>query len=610
MKVQISIKFKLLLLTSGLVTAALLANHYLSVEEFKKDKIAYVFDTSLASAQNTAAQIRGDLNFGIDRVRTYLREFSPQSQEFSSAAKSSFTLDQFLAELRVYQLDPDQGRYVLRDQLERSGENEEPWVTEALKQRTLQQDLTLNLDPSRRDRWSLGISVPAEDGGAPTLAFAVFQQGQFLEHFFSPRMQNIYLVDETGDVVIAPARSPHRIEEGLLSSSMQKIFSDLRGNVLVREVNELLVSVNQVGAGNLSAVSIVPKAAALEGLQLITVKSAVLVAVLIAIAIIFSVLGSNQLTANIFRLYDTMKLVTNGHLEARAQVKSQDEIGVLAQGFNHMTAELQRLLSETAEKARMASELQTARTVQSTLFPEPIFENQRVKVHGYYEPASECGGDWWHYYLQDHKLYLWIGDATGHGVPAALITSAARSASSVLECLPDLPTDQAMALMNKAVCETSRGQVMMTFFLGVLDLETGWLKYTSASHDPPYVIPYKETGLKKRDLLPLMDSEGKRLGEGLESQYQQAEIQLNPGDRIFLYTDGVTELVGPDGSQWGERELLKVLLESANAKQSLAESLGAVAQGVETFRKDADLADDVTYFFVEWNRVSGETPMV
>ncbi len=610
MKVQISIKFKLLLLTSGLVTAALLANHYLSVEEFKKDKIAYVFDTSLASAQNTAAQIRGDLNFGIDRVRTYLREFSPQSQEFSSAAKSSFTLDQFLAELRVYQLDPDQGRYVLRDQLERSGENEEPWVTEALKQRTLQQDLTLNLDPSRRDRWSLGISVPAEDGGAPTLAFAVFQQGQFLEHFFSPRMQNIYLVDETGDVVIAPARSPHRIEEGLLSSSMQKIFSDLRGNVLVREVNELLVSVNQVGAGNLSAVSIVPKAAALEGLQLITVKSAVFVAVLIAIAIIFSVLGSNQLTANIFRLYDTMKLVTNGHLEARAQVKSQDEIGVLAQGFNHMTAELQRLLSETAEKARMASELQTARTVQSTLFPEPIFENQRVKVHGYYEPASECGGDWWHYYLQDHKLYLWIGDATGHGVPAALITSAARSASSVLECLPDLPTDQAMALMNKAVCETSRGQVMMTFFLGVLDLETGWLKYTSASHDPPYVIPYKETGLKKRDLLPLMDSEGKRLGEGLESQYQQAEIQLNPGDRIFLYTDGVTELVGPDGSQWGERELLKVLLESANAKQSLAESLGAVAQGVETFRKDADLADDVTYFFVEWNRVSGETPMV
>ncbi len=605
MKVQISIKFKLLLLTSGLVTLALLANHYLSVEEFKRDKIAYVFFSSLANAQNTATHIRGDLNFGLERIRSYLRLYNPEGPNFLPRAYENLNEDQFLVDLQVYQLDPDSGRYQLRSRLSRES-GEEMGLSDELIQETLQQEVSLGVDPSRRDRWRLSVTVPVQGGGEPLLASATFQEGQFLDHFFSPKMQNTYLINEFGEVLISPARTPHELDEGLLARSLKELLPDLGSASQVKEINDLLISFSQVGAGNLSAVSLVPRAAALEGLQFITLKSTVLVIVLIAIAIIFSVLGSNQLTANIFRLYDAMKMVTAGNLDSRAQVKSQDEIGVLAQGFNHMTAELQRLLAETAEKARMASELATARTVQSTLFPHPELVTEEVEVQGFYEPASECGGDWWHYYISKERLYLWIGDATGHGVPAALITSAARSASSVLESLPDLSTAEAMRLLNKAVCETSKGQVMMTFFLGCLDLKTGELRYTSASHDPPFLLPQKEGKLSKKDVLPLMDSEGKRLGESLDSEYEEKAVQLNPGDRLFLYTDGVTEIVGPEQSQWGERQLIKTLLHSINSQHSLKQGLEEMKTALSEFKQDTPLADDVTYYFVQLKKVINE----
>ncbi len=103
--------------------------------------------------------------------------------------------------------------------------------------------------------------------------------------------------------------------------------------------------------------------------------------------------------------------------------------------FNIMAAEVSRLLDQTAEKARMESELQTAKTVQETLFPETRAKIGPLAIAGYYEPASECGGDWWHYCQIGNKIFLWIGDATGHGAPAALITSAAKSASTIIERL-------------------------------------------------------------------------------------------------------------------------------------------------------------------------------
>lgn len=359
-----------------------------------------------------------------------------------------------------------------------------------------------------------------------------------------------------------------------------------------------------VGIGNLSVVAFVPKGAALATVKLLAVKSTLFLILLIGFAALVSVLSAHQLTAALKKLFEATRNVAQGNFDIAIPVESEDEVGGLTRGFNQMTQEIKRLLLETAEKTRMESELQTAKTVQSTLFPEMRFTSGPIIIEGFYEPASECGGDWWYYNKVGTKTYLWIGDATGHGVPAALVTSAARSAARILEELPDIPLDQAMSLLNKAINGTSRGKVNMTFFLGAFDEETGILKYCNASHDPPFYIPFKDEDLKKSDILPLMDAAGPRLGESPDSTYSMAEISFHPGDRLVLYTDGVTELRNSEGNLWGERKFIRSLLDTFNQGSSVEAAMQNLAVNIKEYRDQAILEDDVTYFIFQYLPVS------
>jgi HAMP domain-containing protein len=121
--------------------------------------------------------------------------------------------------------------------------------------------------------------------------------------------------------------------------------------------------------------------------------------------------------------------IARGDLRARVDVTSSDEIGVLGENFNVMADRLAILLEETREKATLEKELEVARTIQDTLVPpnEPV-DCGPFNFAGYFQPASQCGGDWWTYHtLKNNRLLLVIGDVTGHGVPAAMITAAAKA---------------------------------------------------------------------------------------------------------------------------------------------------------------------------------------
>ena len=275
------------------------------------------------------------------------------------------------------------------------------------------------------------------------------------------------------------------------------------------------------------------------------------------------------------------------------------KIKVLADGFNTMTGEIKRLLEETAEKARMESELNTARVVQSTLFPEQGLKGKNFEVQGFYEPASECGGDWWYYTESKDSVYLWIGDATGHGVPAALVTSAARSASSVLEQFPEMSVKDIISYLNRAIYQTARGQILMTFLLAKFDKKTGQLIYTKASHDPPFLFPRKEE-LTRDDAVALMGNNSRRLGEKLETEYEETTIQLNQGDRIIFYTDGITEAMNEKQKMWGERRFLKSLTSHFNEQKSLEKTVLGLKQDIDQFCGSEPKHDDVTYFMFEY----------
>jgi sigma-B regulation protein RsbU (phosphoserine phosphatase) len=291
--------------------------------------------------------------------------------------------------------------------------------------------------------------------------------------------------------------------------------------------------------------------------------------------------------------------ISSGDFTKKVLVKSNDEIGSLAESFNLMSKEVSRLLDETAEKARMAGELQTAKTVQETLFPPNLKKFDYVEIAGHYEPASECGGDWWYYTKTDSKLILCIGDATGHGAPAALITSAARSAASVLESF-DLEPQQIMRLLNKAIYDVSKGKVMMTFFLAVIDLETSTLNYCNASHEPPFLVKGGIDQPKKKDLIPLMEVNNSRLGQSPTSDYDQYAMDIEPDDFLLFYTDGIADIQNPKGVALGEREFLKIILKSLTGREHPEKFIQEMNQSLSDYRRNTNLVDDVTFFCVKY----------
>ena len=577
----------------------------LALKTFESDKVAYVFDSTLSHSKSTASQIRSEFKFAVEKVQFYLRGFDGRNFQLHPYNKINIRSDRGLAWLATYH-PQESGPYTKRSEI--SGNiaaavlNEIQGHTQEMVDETLQQKLSVRALTTSGVGWLLGFRFSVGSGKDNAVALAYFREGSFIEPFRASKNQDTYLVSKTGRILVRPEKQTYPLDDKIILAGIGSIQEKLKSpfGILEHPYGEdkaLLISAARVGFGDLQVVSLVTKEAALEAVRLLMFRSLLFLGFLIFVTIFVSVLSSNQLTSSLKNLFLATKKISQGEFDVEIDVRSKDEIGGLADGFNKMAKEISRLVAETAEKARMQSELQTAQLVQSTLFPPVVGDFPQVEIRGYYEPASECGGDWWFYSQIGTKTYLWIGDATGHGVPAALVTSAARSAANVLEEFPDLSPSEVMSMMNRAIYGTSKGQVLMTFFFGIFDEQSKTLTYCNASHDPPYVVPFKgEEKIKKKDLLPLMDVTGKRLGEAPDSKYEQATVELNPGDRIVFYTDGVTELHNAEGDMWGEREFVKTIIKAYNEDPGLETAMTALDDAIDGFRNSAALEDDVTYF--------------
>lgn len=270
-----------------------------------------------------------------------------------------------------------------------------------------------------------------------------------------------------------------------------------------------------------------------------------------------------------------------------------------------ITLENIELLKRTAQSARMEKELETAKLVQDTMFPPPEILLPGLELQSFYTPAGECGGDWWGMLpLKNGKVLLAVGDATGHGVPAALVTATAKAVCSVVhrisEEVPQMAENPAtvMHFLNKAVYESTRGAILMTFFVAVLDPKTGELTYSTASHDPIYWYKMPEGADPKgpgakENIDVLMVEPGPRLGQGPEAQYATATVTMGAADRLVLYTDGLPEAKNPGASdEYGERKFLRSIAKHAHASpKQMREGLLA---DFRAFAQDEPLHDDIT----------------
>lgn len=580
---------------------------------FEDDKIAYVYDSSSNFSHAISSQIKIQLESSLSSNKFLFQEYL-NNQSFSSVARNFFK-DQMSTEvIVVYQVNEATKQFKYLNHLEKS-DGSFVNIKEKLETSLTQEiyyvkgNQRLIYSPYNDERLLYFEKLPPREGGQSLATYfaVMIRIGELYDIFSTVASQKLYLLNKYGIVLLGP--------QEILGQEMKKQiplkFIENKDAVTLNGVEatkdnqgkEYVISYSQVGFGGLTVVSAVLKKKALSALDILLKRSIIFFVLLVAITAIISLFASSTITTAITKLFEATQKVSEGEFNIKVDVKSSDEVGVLADNFNKMAEEVSRLLDQTAEKARMENELQTAKTVQETLFPEAKKTISNLQIAGFYEPASECGGDWWHYCEIGRKVFFWIGDATGHGAPSALITSAAKSAAVIIESL-DVGPGKAMEYLNKCIYEVSRGKLMMTFFIGCYDKLTGIFTYANASHEAPFLLKKSERALKKKDLIPLNEVNSPRLGQSKDSVYLESQLSLGSDDLIFFYTDGIPDIRNVNGDAWGEREFVKSIIESHKGNSEAEEFVALFTSRFQDYRQGTTLVDDVTFFVVKNKNIS------
>ena len=604
-KISLSLRYKLLLLLITLPLISLGLYLVMATDLFQQDKVAYVFDSSATVSRSLATQTRMEMQSAYGALRSIIENFDFAAGDFNAAGKDLFQRSPRVLALALYRRGED-GLYVkqglqAREDKAVAGFLVDDAVIARLRAAAVESGAFAQEYEAKPGALAVAFRLGEKSEAHHMVVIALYEAEDLLGAFETVGIYASFLVNRGGEIAVGGASvvpTDLPLLQNILSSKVNEGTAELK----LSDRKPYLVSYANSGMGDMIVISRVDKSKALKAVEVLVAKSLLFFVVLIASTLLISVFASRKLTATLVELFQATRKLAQGDFTVRVTPKSRDEVGSLAESFNWMASEMSRLMSETAEKVRMEGELYTVRTVQETLFPDADMQFGPVAIRGHFEPASECGGDWWSYSRIGNKIFLYIGDATGHGAPAALITSAARSAAAVIEMMPDVTPAKALTVLNRAIHMTSKGQIMMTFFVACIDLDQNTFTYASASHDPPYLMRRSGEKLVKKDLSPLNDVNGPRLGDQKDFVYQDISLPLTTGDLIFFYTDGILDVQDPEGKKWGERAFLKSLIDSANAGSDVGERVDGLRRKLNEFRAGSSLIDDVTMVMCEFQK--------
>lgn len=604
-KVSISLRYKLLFLLVTLPLLSLGLYLLMATDLFQKDKVAYVFDSSATVSRSLATQTRMEVQTSYATLRTVVENFDFAANDFNASAKDLFAKNPRLHALALLRRE-NSGQYTKLGQLVKDAAPAQKFSNDQAVQQKIREFAVKNAAYMSEDQTTpgavhVGFRLGEQEDPNHMVALALYQAEDLLGAFEGSGLYSSFVVTRDGNISIG-AIDVVGADLGLLRDVLKTKANEGTAETKLSDGQTYLVSYGSVGIGDLIVISKVDKTKALKAVEVLVAKSLLFFVALLASTLLISVFASNKLTSSLRELFEATAKVAKGDFTVRVEPKSKDEVGGLAESFNWMTAEVARLMNETAEKVRMEGELHTVKAVQETLFPAAQSQFGPLKIRGHFEPASECGGDWWSYSRIGNKVFIYVGDATGHGAPAALITSAARSAAAVIESMDDVTPAKALTILNRAIHMTSKGSIMMTFFVGAIDLDEKTFTYASASHDPPYLMRRSGEKLSKKDLKPLNDVNGPRLGDQKDFQYEETSFPWEPGDMLFFYTDGILDIQDPTGKKWGERAFLKTLIDSANNGEDVDRKVEQIRTQLNQFRSGSDLIDDVTMVMCEFEK--------
>ena len=243
------------------------------------------------------------------------------------------------------------------------------------------------------------------------------------------------------------------------------------------------------------------------------------------------------------------------------------------------------IAAEVAQREMLHREIEIAREVQQRLFPQTMPEIPALEYAGHCRPARGVGGDYYDFLaLSSGRLGLAIADVSGKGIPAALLMASLQASVRGQSQSGPGHVAELMANVNVLVCEASPENRYATFFYGLFDPATRRLVYTNGGHNPPIL-------LRGSEVLRL-ENGGPPVGLFRFSRYEQAEIELESGDLLLLFTDGISEAENPAEEEWGE----EALIATARACSGLppADTIARIMQAADAFAAGAPQHDDMT----------------
>ena len=300
-----------------------------------------------------------------------------------------------------------------------------------------------------------------------------------------------------------------------------------------------------------------------------TAVLAMAMSLLLAGFIGFSTWSAKRFVKPILELEDGVKQIAQGNLDKTLSLQTGDEIEQLADSVNNMTAALKTHIADlsemTAEKERITTELSVARHIQEGMLPKTF-------------PA-----------FPDNHLAVTIGDVSGKGIPAALLMVVARTVlqNNTLLLKKAEALGEIMARANDRLCQNNEEDMFVTVFMGILNIRSGEFCYANAGHNRP-LLRHGKNGFA---WLPKADTCMMGLMEGMD--FPVRRLQLNPGDGLFLYTDGVTEAMDEEGRLFSD-EKLENLLGTVPADAEAKDILTLVSEAVKGHAGNAEQSDDVT----------------
>ena len=293
------------------------------------------------------------------------------------------------------------------------------------------------------------------------------------------------------------------------------------------------------------------------------------------------------------KLIQIANQIREGNLDTKIKIEKPEEFAKLAMTYSKMTEEIKNI---TKERERIESELSLAKAIQASTLPNvfpPFPDNTEFDIYAGMEPAKEVGGDFYDFYFIDktHLMFL-IADVSGKGVPAALFMMTAKTLINNIAQLGYSPQEM-IKIINDKICSNNKHDFFVTALFGIVDINTGHLTFINCGHNPPLIKRADNSAeYLKLDSNIVMGIFG-------EVDFTVNEFNLNSGDTIIMYTDGITEAMNQEEELYGEERLLNII--KLNDSNDIKYLQNSIKENVREFTNNFPQSDDMTMLTFKYN---------